>query len=114
LVFDDTAPDLRYFGTWFLGGSLNEFNSTVHGTHEPGARIELSFTGASVEVRGSVSSAGPVPISTYVIDGGRPVTFSPTQAAQAQFNRTFFRSELSPHQPHLLSITATVDGALLL
>jgi hypothetical protein len=46
LVFDDTAPQLRYFGTWnLLSGSPKDFNSTVHGTHEAGAKVEFSFTG---------------------------------------------------------------------
>ncbi|KAJ7119036.1 hypothetical protein C8R44DRAFT_789889 [Mycena epipterygia] len=114
LVFDDTEPQLRYFGTWFLGGSPNEFNSTAHGTREPGASVEFLFTGTSVEVRGSVSQAGlgaPTPISTYVLDGGLPVTFSPTQTAAAQFNQIFFQSQV-PNGTHSLSITSAVDQSL--
>ncbi|KAJ6567129.1 hypothetical protein B0H19DRAFT_1353062 [Mycena capillaripes] len=114
LVFDDTAPQLKYFGAWLLGGSLNHFNSTVHGTREAGARIEFSFTGTSVEVRGPVSEVGagaPTPISTYVLDGGRPVAFSPNQTATTQFNQLFFQSQV-PNGTHSLTITSTVNESL--
>ncbi|KAJ7778834.1 hypothetical protein DFH07DRAFT_541091 [Mycena maculata] len=116
LVFDDTAPQLRYSGTWFLGGSPNDFNSTTHGTVQSGASIEVVFTGTSVEVRGTVSEmdrGSPPPISTYVLDGGHPITFSPNQTATDQFNQLFFQSQV-PNGAHSLSIISTVAGSLFL
>ncbi|KAJ7107230.1 hypothetical protein C8R43DRAFT_205286 [Mycena crocata] len=110
-VFDDTAPEFLYIGTWFLGGSPNEFNSTAHGTSEPGARIIFSFTGTSVQVRGSVELGlgAPAPISTYVLDNGSPVTFFGTPTSTAQFNQVFFQSQV-PNGTHSLYITSTVSG----
>ncbi|KAJ7500368.1 hypothetical protein B0H11DRAFT_1692026, partial [Mycena galericulata] len=114
LMFDDTAPQLRYFGAWITGGSPNEFNSTAHGTRERGASVEVSFIGTSVAVRGTVSEAGsgaPPPISTYVLDGGQPATFSPNPTETAQYNQLFFQSQV-PNGTHSLSITSSVAGSL--
>lgn len=44
-IVDDGDPRVTYIGSWFLGGVIDEFNKTTHGTVKKGSQVEFTFTG---------------------------------------------------------------------
>ncbi|KIM26746.1 hypothetical protein M408DRAFT_25032 [Serendipita vermifera MAFF 305830] len=89
-VVDDSDPGIVYHGNWtklaavttlaISGGTTNEYNSTVHGSHTAGDTLTYSFTGTSLGVWGTLDRTAMLgsPNATFTMDNLPPFTFNQT------------------------------------
>ncbi|KIP07483.1 hypothetical protein PHLGIDRAFT_118062 [Phlebiopsis gigantea 11061_1 CR5-6] len=113
VIVDDqpTGNVLQYNGDWsHLYSLANAVNNTLSYTAEAGNSVILKFNGTGVGVVGATAPVGDKepPISTYVIDGGSPVTYTaPTNITATLFSQTFFLQQSLSASEHTLVINVT-------
>ncbi|CAA7262667.1 unnamed protein product [Cyclocybe aegerita] len=110
-----SKPPLYDWNTRSYGGFW-EYMGTTSLTTRKGATATFSFDGTSVSVYGTVTvNASLYPTSSYTIDGGEPVFYTPQRPedrSREMYRTPFFRSpELSAGR-HTLVIRNEVDGGL--
>ncbi|KAK1225396.1 hypothetical protein PQX77_011666 [Marasmius sp. AFHP31] len=93
---DDSDSGLAYIppGAWFIGGSLEEYNFTTHGTRQAGAQMRFAFAGTGVDVYGTIyDSLSALPASNrFILDGGDPVSWTAKTSPTAVYNTNMFRA----------------------
>ncbi|CAA7262665.1 unnamed protein product [Cyclocybe aegerita] len=123
-TIDDRDPTIAYSiapsgSTDWEGGIFGgpfEFNGTTTLSQRKGATATLTFSGTAVSVYGTISVNDTIlPSSSYTLDGGSPVFYTPPRATGAALlqdaHRTlFFQAGGLERGTHTLVVTNEVDG----
>ncbi|KAJ7578672.1 hypothetical protein C8J56DRAFT_1111701, partial [Mycena floridula] len=123
---DDFDPIFQYSSTggasdWYTAGTSSEFDNTVHSTRKAGATVTISFSGAFINVYGTIPAyrsdfVSPI-TSSYTIDGGTPKPFAANlfSGSPVEYQQQFFASGSLQNGPHTLVIeSTTAEGAFYL
>ncbi|PFH48045.1 hypothetical protein AMATHDRAFT_6170 [Amanita thiersii Skay4041] len=111
LVYDDTDPNIQYYGHWNRGGLAAEYNSTVHGANAPDAGFIFTFNGSFVAVYGTIPDASSSTnvaqaSATFTLDG-QTVEFSQPLRDTALYHQPLFQSAVTGDGPHTLNMNPT-------
>ena len=90
---DDHDPSVVYTGTWNAqDGHSPEYDNTVMWSTTPGDSFTVPFDGTSIAVRGTLDSTSHGVVTSYSIDGQKPVTATAGVVGGDTFNQTFWSS----------------------
>lgn len=135
LTIDDRDPQVSYSGAWTVGtGTAGlEYNNTYQLSRVAGSTATLSFQGTPgqafqsyssnllfkipgdfVEVYGSIRKKNnpvgtPSPISSYTLEDGSSVTFTPVETDANHFRSLFFEKRGLTNSNHTLVIKNLVQ-----
>ncbi|KAF9036375.1 hypothetical protein BJ165DRAFT_632881 [Panaeolus papilionaceus] len=116
LTIDDRDPQVSYSGAWTVGtGTAGlEYNNTYQLSRVAGSTATLSFQGDFVEVYGSIRKKNnpvgtPSPISSYTLEDGSSVTFTPVETDSNHFRSLFFEKRGLTNSNHTLVIKNLVQ-----
>ncbi|KAJ6573436.1 hypothetical protein DFH09DRAFT_1362082 [Mycena vulgaris] len=104
-LIDDRDPKITYTGTWNLGGSPNEHNSTVSSSIKVGNHFSVPFTGTAIGVYGTFDSSSAGVETSYEIDGGPLTTVTSRSSGKDSFQQLFWQSDSIGAGPHTLVVT---------
>ncbi|KAJ7899302.1 hypothetical protein B0H14DRAFT_3124257 [Mycena olivaceomarginata] len=102
---DDRDPKITYTGTWNLGGSPNEHNSTVSSSIKVGNHFSVPFTGTAIGVYGTFDSSSAGVETSYEIDGGPTTTVTSRSSGKDSFQQLFWQSDAVEAGRHTLVVT---------
>ncbi|KAJ7355308.1 hypothetical protein DFH08DRAFT_803351 [Mycena albidolilacea] len=104
-LIDDRDPKISYTGTWNLGGSPNEHNSTVSSSIKVGNHFSVPFTGTAIGVYGTFDSSSAGVETSYEIDGGPTTTVTSRSSGKDSFQQLFWQSDAVEAGRHTLVVT---------
>ncbi|KAJ6505253.1 hypothetical protein C8R45DRAFT_972159 [Mycena sanguinolenta] len=104
-LIDDQDPKITYTGTWNLGGTPNEHNSTVSSSIKVGNHFSVPFTGTAIAVYGTFDSSSAGVQTSYEIDGGPTTIVTSPSSGKDSFQQLFWQSDSVGTGPHALVVS---------